>query len=261
MKRFPILRLRFVLSLLSGVFLLSCGSAPEPVNILCLVDFSSSVSKETLKWYGTVIKEDVISALGPSDKLIVLPIDFGSQSGSKEIFITDLGDKKFSNMFDSPTRKDDIVKRRLAAHLEKLSPAFDSSFNAAINSRDEYKHQTDIIGAVIQADKYYQKSSRNLIIVFSDMLQETENLDLPGVLNSSKDFQPVIEKIDISKLHNQDIMVITGEQPGFNSNFFNKLKKFWKLVFEKAGLNLLDFESAGRNFVPRQLELYRTQQE
>lgn len=248
---------KYITIIITSIIFVSCSNNTEPVNVICLVDFSSSVNKATLKWYGTVIKEDVISSLGKNDKLTILPIDFGSQSGSKEIFYVDLEKKKFTNMFDSPTRKDEIESRRIKAFLEKLAGSFDSSFESSINTRDEYKHQTDIIGAVRQADKYYMEGSNNLIVIFSDMVQETENLDLPTVLKTSKDFSQIVEKIDLGKLRKSDVMVITGEQ-SYGTESFNKMKTFWKLVFDKAGLKLLDYESAGRNFIPRQLELYRT---
>lgn len=252
--------IKSIIVLFTCAIIQSCGNEPDPVNIICLVDFSSSVNKATLKWYGTVIKEDVISSLGKNDKLTILPIDFGSQSGSKEIFYIDLGKKKFTNMFDSPTRKEEIESRRIKAYLEQMAGSFDSSFESSINSRDEYRHQTDIIGAIRQADKYYMNGSSNLIVIFSDMVQETENLDLTTILKNTKDFSPTIEKIDIGKLRKSDVMVITGEQ-SYGSESFNKMKTFWKMVFDKAGLKLLDYESAGRNFIPRQIDLYRTKSE
>ena len=230
-----------------------------PTNIICLVDFSSSIDSNTFDWYRTVIKEDIVLNLGDGDKLLVLPVDFGSQVGSTEIFMAEINEDDLKKKFDSPTREKETIKRRLKTLIDTLAVTFDTSFNKAVVNRKKYEHQTDIIGAVQQADRYYLKDANNLILIFSDMVQESDKVNFIDEFETNKDIMKILDKLNIVKLNRFDVIVITGEQPEIQPERYKQMKIFWQAFFDKYGLNLIDYQSAGRNILIKQISEYKQQ--
>lgn len=256
MKKFT---LYFVLILLTAVTFYSCSKfkAKETINIICLVDFSKSIPPLTLDRYKDVIKNNIIANLGENDKVTVLPIDYGSQTSSSEIFIADLQKQSFRKQFDSPLQQDIVAKRRLKIYKDSIEVLFDSVFSKAREERSRYSQGTDIIGGFAQANKYFASGCNNLIVAFTDMIQETEQLNLFKNLSSGNDINSLIKKAPIPNFNKFDIFVMTGEQPKIKIEKYELLKKFWHSYFAKTKLNLLQYDSGGENLLTNKIISYQ----
>ena len=98
----------------------------ERKNIICLIDYSGSISEETLNNYATIISKDVFENLGPHDKFCVMPIDEGAKTQPVYLAYYDFKSEKFYKDSDGVTHKGDSLKKRLSIFLSKKS---DSIFN------------------------------------------------------------------------------------------------------------------------------------
>ncbi|HED05318.1 MAG TPA: hypothetical protein ENI61_01380 [Ignavibacteria bacterium] len=249
----------FILIFLSVVTFASCSKSKinTSTNIITLVDFSKSIPPSTLDWYKEVIKNSIIANLGEKDKITVLPIDYGSQTSSSEIFISDFEKQHFRKEFDSPLQQKTIVKRRLKIYKDSIEVLFDSAFSKAKNDRVKYSLGTDIIGGFTQANKYFIPGQNNLIVTFSDMIQETEQLNLNKNLSTEKDINLLLKKIQFPNYNKLDVFIMTGEQPKIKIKKYKLLKKFWSSYFSKTNLNLIQYESGGENILVNKINSYK----
>ena len=153
----------------------SCTSKNEKLtNIVILLDFSKSIPQKTQEWYRNTINTEIIANLGEKDQLTVLPIDYGSATGSTELLHADMNAKTFKYKLDSPVSGERPKNRRISTFLKDVSTIFDSTFNYALKERGKYALGTDVLGGLKQANKYIEKNQNNMIIIFSDMVNETE---------------------------------------------------------------------------------------
>jgi len=256
MKKFT---LYLILILLIAVTFYSCSKskAKENINIICLVDFSKSIPPKTLDWYKNVIKNTIIANLGEEDKITVLPIDYGSQTSSSEIFMADFSKQSFSKEFDSPLQQDKIVKRRMKIFVDSVVVLFGSAFEKAKSERSQFSQGTDVIGGFSQANKYFIQGENNLIIAFTDMIQETGQLDLYKNLSKEKDISFLLKKIPHQDFNKSDVFIMTGEQPNIKIEKYELLKKFWTNYLSSTNLNLIQYESGGDNILVNKINSYK----
>jgi hypothetical protein len=251
----------FILGLLFAFVIISCSKPKtcESSNIVCLVDFSASIPPSTLASYKDVIKNSIIANLGEKDKITVLPIDYGSQTSSSEIFVADLKKQPFRKEFDSPLQQDAVIKRRLKIYEDSIRILFESAFNIAKEERSKYSGGTDIIGGLEQASEYFLPGQNNLIIVFSDMVQETGQIDLHKYLFTEKDINLLLKKAPFPNFNKFDVFIMTGEQPKIKIEKYQLLRKFWQIYFSKSNLNLIQYESGGENILTDKINSYKIQ--
>ncbi len=244
---------------LSVVTLASCSKSklPGSSNIICLVDFSKSIPPSTLDWYKDVIRNKIIATLGDRDKIIVLPIDYGSQTSSAEIFIADFSKQSFKKQFDSPLQQDRIAQRRLSIYKDSIEVLFDSAFSKARGERNKYSLGTDVIGGFSQANKYFIQGENNLIIAFTDMIQETGQLDLFKNLSKEKDIDLLLKKMTRQDFNKSDVFIMTGEQPNIKIEKYELLKKFWTNYLSSTNLSLIQYESGGENILVSKINSYK----
>lgn len=245
-----------LIALSAALFSCSNSKTTRASNIICLVDFSKSIPPSTLDWYKSVIKNTIIANLGERDKITVLPIDYGSQTSSTEIFIADFAKQSFRKQFDSPLQQDQIAKRRLNIFRDSMEVLFDSAFDLARTARTKFSQGTDVIGGFSQANKYFQQGDNNLIVAFTDMIQETEQLNLFRNLSTERDIETLLKKAPLSNFNKIDLFVMTGEQPSVKINKYELLKKFWKEYFAKTKLNLLQYDSGGEDLLANKIQSY-----
>lgn len=245
--------------ILLSALLFSCNTEIEKLtNIIVLLDFSKSIPSQTQLWYRTVVIEDIIPDLGEKDKITVLPIDYGSATSSSELLHADLSTQTFKYMLDSPVIAAKKKKSRKESFLKDIANGFDSTFNYSVNARSQYALGTDVLGGLKQANKYHVKNQNNLIIIFSDMINETEELSLARSMNSQTDINNQLKKITIPNFEKADVIVMTGEQPGLKINQYRLLQKFWGDFFAKTNLKLIDYESGGITILKKRLKEYKS---
>jgi hypothetical protein len=248
--------------LYAGIFCIciisfSCSTKSPLNNIVCLVDFSKSIPASTLLWYENIIQDDIIKNLGEKDKITILPIDYGSQTSSTEIFRIDFETEIFRKELDSPLQQERIAERRLNIFRDSLKILLSASFEKAKMERRKFSQGTDVVGGVKQANKYILEGQNNLIIILSDMLNETEELNLFRGLSSSNDIKGLLKRIKIPTLNKADVLVMTGEQPNIKIEKYKLLKEFWEFFFSKTNLSFVDYESGGENILVNKINSYK----
>jgi len=237
----------------------ACNTKNEKLtNVVILIDFSKSISPLTLEWYKEVVKKEVIIELDEKDQITVLPIDYGSSTGSIELLHANLAEKTFKYLLDSPINADKKIKTRKEKYLKEIAIGFDSTFNYSVSARVKYSLGTDVLGVLKQANKYYTINQNNLLIVFSDMINETEELDLNKNLTNQSDIQTILQKITVPQYGKWDIIIMTGDQPGMKIQKYHLLQKFWEEYFLKTNINMADYQSGGVSILKKKLKEYKT---
>jgi hypothetical protein len=244
---------------ITGTLFFSCTPEAERAsNIVCLVDFSKSIPPPTLSWYESIIQNNVIKSFGEKDKIIILPIDYGSQTSSAEIFFADFEKESFRKELDSPLQQEKVAARRINKYKDSLEVLFKSAFANTREGRNKFSQGTDVIGGIKQANKYFLPGQNNLIVIFSDMINETEELNLFTGLSSSKDINVLLKRIKIPEVNKAEVIVMTGEQPKIKIEKYKMLKEFWKSFFSNANLDLIEYGSGGENVLVNKINSYKT---
>lgn len=246
----------FILSL---ILVFSCEQKVEKFsNFVILIDFSKSIPTQTLEWYRKIVKDEIIPNLGEKDQITVLPIDYGSSIGSSELLHANLNEQIFSYTLDSPVIASKKKQLRQTIYLNDIASGFDSTFNYSVTNRNKYSLGTDVLGGLKQANKYFENNQNNLIIIFSDMINETEDLNLDSSLKNSNDVESILNKLIIPEYNKFDLVVMTGELPFIKISQYKLLQKFWEEYCTKSNLNLLDYQSGGITILKKKLAAYKT---
>ncbi len=195
--------------------------------------------------------------MGLKDKIVILPIDYGSETSSTELFFADMSKKDFKREMDSPVQGDKPERRRFEICKDSTIKSFDSVFSKAKIERGKYALGTDIIGGLKQADKYFAGDQNNLLVIFSDMIQETEEINLTKQLRSESDLKIIFKRVSIPILKNAEVVVMTGDQPAVKINQYNLLRKFWEEYLSKAHLTLTEYQSGGTNILAEKILSYQ----
>ncbi|RPI19853.1 MAG: hypothetical protein EHM58_00225 [Ignavibacteriae bacterium] len=247
---------KIVLFLISIMFLFfSCGKKEKTYNIICLVDFSKSIPQNVIESYKDIIKNNVVKSMSFTDRMIVLPIDYGSQTNATEIYHIDFALNSYEKDMDSPAQKDRIKKRRFDESKDSLIKTFDSLYYAALSSREKLSKKTDIIGALKETRRYLDDKNEdceNLIILFSDMVQESDKYNFTSLRNT-KDAERFLEKTEAMEIPKTKVFVYTGVIQDFPPDQYSALKTYWTEYFKKYNINLLEYTSGGTSILEKTL--------
>ena len=251
MKKFITLSAIAACSLLS-----SCKHEPQipPVNCISLVDFSPSRDISVIRWYRETIQHSILESMGAKDRAIVLPIDFNSETSGQEIFTVDFSKNDYSNEY-AGLQKDEIERQN---HLDSVHAAalhFNQSFETVRQYRAQLTGGTDIFGALPQCKKYCVPGYRNIVVIFSDMLQYTNSVwNFEDHLNTPAEIEhylSIAEKIDLDGV---EIIVITGAQNDMRPEKYNTVKTFWMKYFIQCHARLLDYSSGATSKLEESLK-------
>ena len=88
------------------------------------------------------------------------------------------------------------------------------------------------------------------------MLFTEKLLNLVKSLNSDKDIGILLKDIDKISTSPFDVIVETGENKNLKLEKFNLLKIFWERYFKQTSLNLIEYGSASRSIISRQIKSY-----
>jgi hypothetical protein len=108
-----------------------------------------------------------------------------------------------------------------------------------------FKH-TDILGALILVDQlFYERPNgwRNVLVMFSDMRQDTADLNL----ETSERFDPKTALVRtkkkglVARLANVDVYVLGVDNAGRTIEYWGRLRNFWLGYFAKAGAKLRSY--------------------
>lgn len=105
-----------------------------------------------------------------------------------------------------------------------------------------FRH-TDILGALLLADQLFRERStgwRNVLVIFSDMRQDTADLDLetPVTFDAGVALGKTEKKGLIAHLATVEVYVLGVDNAGKPLAYWNRLREYWIEYFKKAGANV-----------------------
>ena len=103
-------------------------------------------------------------------------------------------------------------------------------------------NETDIIGGLRIAGKYFRNDMRNIIIVFSDMIQYSPELKMSKNEITDK-IQNQFANISIPEIKGGEVLVLTGEQPSITPVQMNNIKLFWQSFLQKQDALVIGYGS------------------
>jgi hypothetical protein len=203
--------------------------------------------------------------MGEKDRLIVLPIDEGAKTEAVKLVYEDLSNKKFSFHTDGYTHARDSLLMRLRKFSDKAGPEITSKLLREKIIREKYTIFTDIFSAVEQAatlleynqpDNFWKGFERfitgkkmvvstNIILLFSDMIQETPETNFAGPEGCTPDeARFTIDKLRafnrIPNLH--ECKVFVNGRTGKSNQQVDNIKNFWSQYFKEAGSDLVAYD-------------------
>ncbi|MBN1182382.1 MAG: hypothetical protein JXB49_08860, partial [Bacteroidales bacterium] len=184
---------KFIVSLLLIFSNCSTGTKSR-INCICLIDYSGSLSESTIQNYAHIISNNIWLNLSEYDRLIVIPIDLASKIEPEKIVYEDLSEHKFSRDTDGFTHASDSTQKRLIKYLNGFFQEIERKIIIQRELRRRYTDKTDIISALEQASRLLERNdtesslqimgrvitgrrkliSENVIVLFSDMIHESE---------------------------------------------------------------------------------------
>lgn len=241
----------------------SCDTKSR-LNCVCLIDYSGSLTEETLKSYSEIITNTIFKNLNDVDRLIVIPIDEGAKTQAIKIAYEDLSAIDFSKATDGFTHKQDSIKKRISTHVEtKLVALYDEIINQK-KLRKQFTDKTDIISAMEQVqlllenpkeDNFLTTLSNfvfgkpklipeNVIIIFSDMIQESTDFNFAQLPDDATRFDEVLENL-IQNKRIPDLKlcsIFVDGRTGKSNSQVENIKNFWIAYFKNSGGNLISYD-------------------
>ena len=143
------------------------GLVTRNKNIICLIDYSNSIDKQTIENYNEGISL-ILTNMGPNDKLNVYPIDAASSSNRVAIisenyatankftgttFKLDLPDS-ISPPFRRPEENDFVsaknMRKRIFGYLNRVLPLIPNRLDSIKQVRTKYGQKSDIFSALYE---------------------------------------------------------------------------------------------------------------
>lgn len=268
-------RYLYISTLWLALLNLRCNSYHTEIkNIICLVDFSNSLTQTQLLGYAEGIKT-ILYAMGPEDRLVVYPIDGGSITDRVAIVYEDFRNAtntlgvtfKNLNLPDSispPFKKkgEDALtatsrkKKRLDGYLQVITPMIVKRLDSLKQVRRPYGRETDIFSAIYSVkDDMVKETSKsvlpgevnvNYLVIFSDLVQESELANFNtrnGIQRSQTEilFKQLREKNLLCNLQKAKVVVYDSYSTSLVSeSSMGKInvRNFWEQYFSDTLVNV-----------------------
>lgn len=141
------------------------------------------------------------------------------------------------------TARKKLGEQRRKKYLQDISESFISETMKNIEKRKAYAKKTDIFGSLKQINRYAK--NRTNVIIFSDMINYSEESNMEKIINSKISPLKSIEKMPIVKGNNSiQIYVCTGDNTNMGITAYNDLEIFWRTYFSQNEFNLIDYTSS-----------------
>lgn len=235
--------------LIVGVITLTLTSCKEekPKNIITLIDTSGTIDSNTIEWYRESVENCIMQKMGKKDRFMVLPIDFGSQTASQELYRVDFSKNNYKNEF-AGLQSAEVEAQSHANSIKKEINTFRIAFANAKTSRERFNRGTDIIGSVKEASKYFDPNTENILVIFSDMMQYTDKskMNMESQLNNEDEVETYLSRVEPINLLGFKIIILTGIQEGMTPIKYNAIKSFWEIYINKCEGSLIDYSGGMR---------------
>lgn len=251
------------------ISLLPCGGCDtgtvQRLNCICLIDYSGSLSQETLNLYVRTISSDVLRRLGEKDRLVVLPIDEAAKTEAVQLVSQDLAERKFLYHSDGYAHAQDSLRARLLRFADLTEPNISTQLLREKELRQNFTYKTDILAAIEQAGALAERNeqetfwdgakrfvtgrkrieSTNVLLIFSDMIHETGDVSFagdegctPGLADST-----LLELQTSGRLPDlQGWTVFVNGRTGKTNAAVDNTRRFWIRYFDLAHARLGAYE-------------------
>lgn len=254
----------------AGLAFVSVSCQPKIVqrrNVVAMIDYSGTIKPETLNIYATTISDNVFMKLSEADRWMLFPIDEGSKIKADHLLEDDMSQKGFEKGVTSVTHRDEEIRKKVT---EFETQSRDTVFNTVVNQKDvrkQYTNMTDILGALdqISSSLIYDEpvsgptqfwdavagnaeiKTENIIIIFSDMIQESNDLNFQRVALDESSVNKLIEDLKAKKKipELKDAKVFICGRTGKDNKMIDGVKNFWTKFFIEAhaDLKIYDYDS------------------
>ena len=229
-------------------------------NVICLIDYSGTIRPETLDIYARTLSNDVFMSLASADKMVLIPIDEGSRIKAVQLLYYDLSKQEFDKNIKSVTRHQDEIDRRLNEFKKQNQESIYKTVIQEKEKRKEFTNLTDILAALEQVSPNMEHleqpstpthilhglsgesemTSENVIIIFSDMIHESNDLNFLRITLDEKTINKIISDLKASNripnLTGSKVFVC-GSTAKTNA-MIDSIQNFWKKYFEEAHADL-----------------------
>ena len=130
-----------------------------------------------------------------------------------------------------------------------------ATVNASTVSRTQMGRGSDILGFLRQAKVYKMKNCLNVIVLFSDMLQNADGIYID--IRSEEKIEHFFEALPEIDLDGFDIHILTGQQPAISTTTYLILKDKWTKYLTSCGATVVNYSTGGLS----QLKQYYKEQE
>jgi len=237
----------------------------ERLNCICLIDYSGSLTEQTLNRYIDIITENILENLREKDRLVVLPIDEGAKIEPVKLVFEDLSEKKFSYHTDGYTHARDSLLYRLNKYVKSIQPEIKKKLKQEKINRQKYTYYTDIFSALEQVvallehnepDTFWDRLerfvtgkkkliSKNAIFIFSDMIQESKEISFANPTGCTPDeAQFIIDKLNnFNKIPNlEGCVIFVNGRTGISNEQVDNIQNFWIRYFKEAKAELKAYD-------------------
>ncbi len=259
------------LSLLALSLVISgCGPGVQHrLDIVSLIDFSGSLSEETVDRYIVIITSHILGNLDEKDRLVVLPIDEGAKREPVRIVFEDMSRNKFSHTTDGLAHACERRAERLREYASQAGPRIQAEVKKQKVLRKKYTNLTDIISAIEQTATLFREDekretlldrslrflagkrdvvSAHMLVLFSDMIQESEDYNFarsggPSKTETSRIVSQLAERGRTPNL--TGVKVFVNGRTGTSNRQIENIEHFWREYFRitKADLVAYGFDS------------------
>jgi hypothetical protein len=228
------------LILILTILLSACAKVNKGFNFIILVDQSKSFTPFFSKYTNSIDK--VVNAIGFYDTVSIISINSFS-----EIEPAVLSKYKFKlpPEIDPFIDQQDnyFLKEKIDSILNVQRKFLKEKIIEMLNA--EGTNYTDIFGALKIAEKLLVNNTKNIIIIFSDMLNESHNLNFRKINLTDSKINDIITSLKskdyIPDLTGSDVYVIGIRAD--NPTRLKQVEKFWRLYFSYANANLKNYSA------------------
>ncbi len=259
---------RLGVSVLAAALLLLSGcdtGTRQRLNCICLIDYSGSLSEQTLHRYVELISSEVLHRLDQSDRLVVLPIDEGAKTKAVKLVYDDFAEHQFTYHTDGYAHAEDSLTKRLKLYADRMEPQIASELLRQKELRAKYTYFTDIFSALEQAGALVEREEQesfweglrrfiagrkriaptNVIMIFSDMIQESSDCSFAGEYGCTPDsVQIILDHLRamhrIPDLHG--CIVFVNGRTGKTNTQVENIQSFLAQYFKESGADLRAYD-------------------
>ncbi len=251
---------------LSALLLAGCETGVQQrLNCICLIDYSGSLSEQTLRKYVSIISSDVLRHLKENDRLVVIPIDEGAKTQAVKLVYEDLSDMRFVYHTDGYTHARDSVNTRLRRYAVREGPEIAAELMREKSQRQKFTYYSDIFAALEQAaqlvernepDSFWDRVGRfvtgkkrtvsaNVILIFSDMIQESAETSFAGPEGCLPEQRKTV-LAELRRWHRlpdlHGCVVFVNGRTGLNNAQVENIRAFWVEYFKETGAQLWGYD-------------------